>query len=77
MRKSTIPAQHDRDIRLNRLILFADSIGYEFRIKGAELTDIVAGIDRQYEMVKGKKNGDFHVDVCELTGRRLKDGVLV
>jgi hypothetical protein len=77
MRKSTIPAQQDRDIRLNRLILFADSIGFEFRIKGSDLTDIVDGIDRQYEMVKGKKNGDFHVDVCELTGRRLQNGVLV
>jgi hypothetical protein len=77
MRKSPIPSEQVQEIRLQRLILFSESIGYEFRIKGAELTDIVAGIDRRYEMVKGEKNGDFHVDICELTGRRLKNGVLI
>jgi len=77
MRKSPIPANPAQVSRLNQLREFSKSIGFEFRIKESELTDIVAGVDRQHEMVKGEKNGSFPVDVCELTGRKLKDGSLV
>ena len=77
MRKSPIPADQAQATRLNQLIEFSKSIGSEFRIKDSELTDIVVGVDRQHEMVKGEKNGSFPVDVCELTGRKLKDGILV
>jgi hypothetical protein len=57
------------EIRRQLLVLFADSIGYEFRIKGTPLTDTIIGVDVLKLMVIGRTYGDFHVDLCELTGK--------
>jgi hypothetical protein len=58
------------EIREQCIKLFADSIGYEFRIKGTPLTDTIVGIDALRMMVVGRTYGDFHIDLCELTGKQ-------
>ncbi len=55
-------------IRRDCLLLFEQSIGYEFRVKGTLLTDICDGVNKIDQMVQGRKYGDFHIDLCELTG---------
>lgn len=55
-------------IRHDCLLLFEQSKGFEFRIKGTPLTDICDGVDYKMQHVKGLNYGDFHIDLCELTG---------
>lgn len=59
-----IPEHIERDL----LNLFEQSVGYNFRIKGTPLVDVVEGIDRKNKMVKGRTYGDFAVYLCELCG---------
>lgn len=61
---SQVPAHIERSL----LLLFEQSVGYIFRVKGTPLTDIVDGVDWQNKMVKGRNYGDFAVDLCELVG---------
>lgn len=56
------------EIRRSCLILFKDSIGFEFRVKATPLTDIIEDVDFLNQMVIGRKYGSFHIDLCELTG---------
>ncbi len=69
--KSPIEQPIDK-IRRDCLLLFEQSIGLEFRIKASPLNDICDGVDWKNQMVKGRKYGDFHIDLCELTGRQNK-----
>lgn len=55
------------NIRENCLLLFEQSVGYKFRVKGTPLIDEVTGVDHKLKMVCGKQYGNFHVDLCELT----------
>jgi hypothetical protein len=54
-------------IRRQCLLLFEQSVGWSFRVKGTPLIDVVTGVDHKLQMVKGKQYGDFHVDLCEIT----------
>lgn len=54
-------------IRKNCLLLFEQSFGWRFRVKGTPLEDVIVGVDHDLQMVKGKEYGDFHIDICELT----------
>lgn len=56
-------------IERDLLILFEDSVGYEFRVKGTPLVDVCTGVDKDKKMVCGQKYGDFSVSLCELTGK--------
>ncbi len=56
-------------IRQDCLLLFKQSVGWEFRVKGTQLIDICDGIDLKYQHVIGLRYGNFHIDLCELTGR--------
>jgi hypothetical protein len=60
----------DEKIIQSLLVMFEQSIGYEFRVKGSALVDICIGVDRVQKLVRGKKYGDFGVHLCELTGER-------
>ena len=61
------------EIRRQLLVLFAESKGYEFRIKGTPLTDIIEDVDHEFLMVIGRNYGAFHIDLCEFTGKQTKD----
>jgi hypothetical protein len=57
------------NIKHDCLMMFEQSIGFEFRLKGQILTDICDGVDWDTMMVKGRKYGNFAVELCELTGK--------
>lgn len=59
---------NEKRIEHDCMLLFEQSVGYGFRIKGTPLHDIVDGVDWPTKMVKGKKYGDFAVSLCELDG---------
>jgi hypothetical protein len=59
-----IPEHIERDL----MLLFEQSVGYEFRVKATPLRDVVDGVDWKNKMVKGRKYGDFAVSLCELCG---------
>lgn len=67
----TSPYNHKENLELRLLDLFADSIGWEFRVRGPknELTDRVASVSHDLKMVQGQKYGAFPVSYCELTGK--------
>lgn len=58
----------DKEIERHLMVMFEQSVGYEFRVKASPLTDIVDGVDWKDKMIKGRKYGDFAVSLCELTG---------
>jgi hypothetical protein len=55
------------EIRNKCLLLFEQSVGWKFRVKGTPLVDEITGIDKDKKLVKGNMYGDFHIDLCELT----------
>lgn len=61
-------------IRRQLMVMFEQSVGYEFRVKGSvagvELTDYVKGVDWKNNHVCGETYGNFHVDFLELTGKK-------
>jgi hypothetical protein len=59
-------------IRRDCLLLFEQSVGFEFRIKGSPLMDICDGVNWKDQHVIGQKYGNFHIDLCELTGKENK-----
>lgn len=59
----------DPKIRRDLMLLFEQSVGYEFRLKGTEFVAVCRGVDWKFMMVKSDY-GDFSVDICELTGRQ-------
>jgi hypothetical protein len=51
--------------------LFANSIGWEFTLKGMpSFTDYVIGVDTKLDHVISERHGTFHVDICDLTGKK-------
>ncbi len=59
----------DEKIERKLLIMFEQSIGYEFRVKGTPLVDVCTGVDKIMKTVRGQKYGNFGVHLCELTGK--------
>lgn len=68
-RNQHIPGDDPRliNIRKNMLLLFEQSHGWKFRVKGTPLVDVVAYVKKDTCMVGGKQYGEFHIDLCELT----------
>lgn len=58
----------DEKITQDLMLMFEQSIGLPFRIKGTVLTDVVEGVNKRFNMVRGRKYGDFAVSLCELVG---------
>lgn len=58
-------------IRRNMLHLFDQSVGFEVRIKGSPLVTVVEGVDWEFQHVC-TPYGNFHVDYCELTGKKFE-----
>lgn len=56
-----------KKIRRQMMLLFEQSVGWKFRLKGTPLVDVVTGVDWQFMHVCGKQYGNHHVDLCELT----------
>ena len=53
-------------IKNQLMVLFEQSVGMKFRVKGTPLVDEITGVDWGLMMVKGKLYGNFAVDLCEL-----------
>jgi hypothetical protein len=67
-RKTNLPDSDKLNkIRRDCLLLFEQSLGWKFRVKGTPLVDEVTGVDHTLQMVCGKQYGNFHIDLCQLT----------
>ena len=59
----------DPKIERDLMLLFEQSIGWEFRLKGTAFVAVCRGVDWKNMTVKSDY-GDFGVHICELTGRQ-------
>jgi hypothetical protein len=59
-------------IRKDCLLLFEQSFGWKFRVKGTDTIDTIIGVDHASQMVKGKEHKEFHIDECQLTSSSEK-----
>ena len=61
---------NNKEIRRQLMVLFEQSVGYEVRLKGQDFRFICKGVDWKENHVCSDY-GNFHVDLCELTGKKV------